>query len=54
MEKIWEELSDEWLEENVSGDQEYAFHHVDTCACYNGKIGKKERELANKKRQRFL
>ena len=27
MEKIWGELSDEWLEANVSEDSEYALHH---------------------------
>ena len=53
MEKIWKELSDDWLEENVNGDSEYALHHTDTCACNNGKIGKKKRELANKKRKDF-
>jgi len=53
MKKIWEELSDEWLEENVSGDSEYALHHVDTCKCDNGNVGKEKRELANKKRKDF-
>jgi hypothetical protein len=53
MKFFWEELSDEWLEENVSGDSEYALHHVDTCACDNGKVGKKKRELTNKKCRDF-
>ena len=53
LEKIWEELSEEWLEENISGDSEYALHHTDICSCDNGKIGKKKRELANKKRRDF-
>ena len=53
MKNIWEELNDEWLEENVSGDLEYALHHVDTCKCDNGKVGKKKRELANQKRKDF-
>ena len=26
-EKIWEELSDEWLDQNVGGDGLYALHH---------------------------
>jgi hypothetical protein len=42
MKEIWGELSDEWLEENVSGDSEYALHHADTSACDNGKVGKKK------------
>ena len=50
---IWDELSNEWLEENVSGDSEYALHHEDTCICENGEIGKEKRELANKKRSEF-
>ena len=53
MENIWEELSDEWLEENVSGDSEYALHHADTCSCENGEIGREKREIANKKRSDF-
>ena len=52
-ESIWDELSDEWLEENVSGDSVYALHHADTCACENGEIGKEKREFANKKRSDF-
>ena len=52
-ESIWDELSDEWLEENVSGDSEFALHHEDTCVCENGEIGKEKRELANKKRSEF-
>ena len=52
-ESIWDELSDEWLEQNVSGDSEYALHHQDACVCENGEIGKKKRELANKKRSEF-
>ena len=52
-ESIWDELSDEWLEENVSGDSEYRLHHEDTCVCENGVIGKDKRELANKKRSEF-
>ena len=31
MKKIWKELSDEWIEENVRGDSEYALDHTDTC-----------------------
>ena len=41
------------MKRNVSGDSEYALHHVYTCDCDNGKIGKKKRELANQKRGDF-
>jgi hypothetical protein len=53
MESIWKKLSDEWLEENVSGDSEYRLHHEDTCACTNGKVGKEKRRTANEKRRDF-
>ena len=53
MEKIRKELSDEWLEENVSGDSAYALHHADACACENGEIGKEKKEMTNKKRSDF-
>ena len=46
-------IKDEWLEENVSGDSEFALHHEDTCVCENGEIGKEKRELANLKRSEF-
>ena len=44
MEKIWRELSDEWLEANVSGDSEYALHHYKTCQCKFGKIKKEKKK----------
>jgi hypothetical protein len=53
MEKIWKELSDEWLEENVSGDSAYALNHADTCAFENGEIGKEKKEMAQKNRSDF-
>ena len=43
-EKIWEELSDGWLDENVSGDGVYALHHSERCFCENGDIGKLNKE----------
>ena len=49
MGKIWEELSDEWLEESVSGDSEYALHHADACVCENEEIGKEKMKMTNKK-----
>ena len=50
---IWRKLNDEWLNENVSGDGEYALHHQETCLCDNGKIGKDKKAAANKKRKEF-
>ena len=47
---VQEDISNEWLKEIVRGDSEYALlHNVDTCACENGNIGKKKRELTNNK-----
>ena len=46
---IWRKLNDKWLDENVSGDWEYALHHQETCLCDNGKIGKDKKAAANKK-----
>ena len=42
-EKIWEELSDEWLDENVSGDGVYALHHHENCFCENRGKGKQKK-----------
>lgn len=50
---IWRKLNDKWLNENVSGDGEYALHHQETCLCDNGKIGKDKKAAANKKRKEF-
>ena len=52
-ERIWEKLSDKWLDENVSGDGEYALHHEESCVCENGKIGKDKKAAANKKRKEY-
>ena len=52
-EMIWEKLSDEWLDENVSGDGEYALHHEESCDCENGMIGKEKKASANKKRKEY-
>ena len=51
--KIWSELSDQWLNENVSGDDEYKLHHQESCNCEHGDKGKKKKEAANKKRSEF-
>ena len=51
--KLWLILSDEWLIENVSTDDEYKLHHQKSCHCENGDIGKKKKEEANKKRRDF-
>ena len=53
-ERIWERLSDTWLEENVSGDGEYALHHDESCVCENGKIGKGKKVAANEKRKAYF
>ena len=52
-ERLWENLSDEWLKKNVSGDAEYAFHHYESCICENGVIGKQKKAPANKKRKEY-
>ena len=52
-ENLWTNLSDKWLAENVSGDDEYALHHQETCTCDYGKIGKARKAAANKKRKEF-
>ena len=46
-------LSDEWLNKNVSGDGEYALHHHEACFCKNGGKGKQKKAAANKKRKEF-
>ena len=51
--KIWKELSDQWLNENVSGDDEYKLHHQESCNCENGDKGKKKKAAANKRRSDF-
>ena len=48
--EIWLELSDQWLNENVSGDGEYKLHHQELCHCENGDKGKEKKVLANKRR----
>ena len=53
-ERIWEKLSDTWLEKNVSGDGEYALHHDENCVCENGKIGKGKKVAANEKRKAYF
>ena len=52
-EMIWEKLSDTWLEENVSGDGEYALHHEECCVCENGEIGKAKKATANADRKAY-
>ena len=47
-EKLWDNLSDEKLEKNVSGDAEYGLHHYESCTCENGVIGKQKKAAANK------
>ena len=51
--RVWENLSDEWLKKNVSGDAEYALHHYESCICENGVIGKQKKAAANKKRKEY-
>ena len=51
--KIWSELSDQWLYENVSGDGEYMLHHQESCDCENGDKGKEKKAAANKKRSDY-
>ena len=51
--KVWSELSDQWLNENVSGDEEYKLHHQESCNCGNWDKGKKKKEAANKRRSDF-
>ena len=51
--KLYKELSDKWLDENVSGDGEYKLHHQETCRCETGEIGKQEKVAANQKRREF-
>ena len=51
--RIWKELSDQWLNENVSGDDEYKLHHQESCNCENGDKGKKKKAAANKRRSDF-
>ena len=46
---IWEKLSDEWLDENVSGDGEYALHHEESCDCENGMIVKEKKHQRTRK-----
>ena len=51
--KNLEELSDEWIEQNVSGDGEYALHHEESCVCENGEIGKAKKATANADRKAY-
>ena len=53
-ERIWEKLSDNWLEKNVSGDGEYALHHQASCVCERGEIGKAKKVAANEKRKAYF
>ena len=48
--RVWENLSDEWLKKNVSGDAEYALHHYESYICENGVIAKEKKAAATKKR----
>ena len=41
-----------WENENVSGNAHHLHHH-DSCLCDIGKLGKKKKEEANKKRCRY-
>ena len=50
--EIWLELSDQWLNENVSGDGEYKLHHQELFHCENGDIGKEKKVLTNKRRSK--
>ena len=52
-ESVWENLSEERLVENVSGDGEYAIHHQETCLCENGKIGKDKKAAETNKQKEF-
>merc|ERR1712030_125226 len=52
-EMIWEKLSDTLLENNVSGDGEYALHHEESCVCENGEIGKAKKASANADRKAY-
>ena len=52
-ESLWRNLSDEWINKNVSGDGEYALHHHETCFCRNGGKGKQLKTAAHKKRKEF-
>ena len=45
-------LTEDWSYENVSGHPHYLHHH-ETCLCEFGKIGKKKKDAANKKRREF-
>ena len=53
-EQIWTNLSDQWLEENVSGDGEFALHHDKSCVCERGQIGKEKKVAANMKRKAYF
>ena len=53
-ERIWEKLSDTWLETNVSGDGEYALHHQASCVCERGEIGKAKKVAANEKKKAYF
>ena len=53
-ERIWEKLSDTWLEKNVSGDGEYALHHQASCVCERGEIGKAKKVAANEKKKAYF
>ena len=53
-ERLWKNLSDEWLKKNVSGNAECALHHSESCICENGVIGtpSKERKYSEKAKQK--
>ena len=46
----WLELSDQQLNENVSGDGEFMLHHQELCHCENGDKGREKKVVANKRR----
>ena len=52
-ERLWENLSYEWLKKNVSGDAEYALHDYESCTCDKRVIGKQKKAAANKKRKEY-
>ena len=49
---IKDHLTEDWIKENVTGNLKHLHHH-ETCLCEFGKLGKKKKEAANKKRREF-
>ena len=52
-ERLWENLSYEWLKKNVSGNAEYVLHHYESYICENGVIRKQKNAAATKKRKEY-